>query len=218
MEEDNKGFDLSLSLSSELSSPTQPPPRPLPIHLPPFAVPQQIVRLRSNSNKASEGKNPHVPAPFVWETTHRATVHRLEYLISKNIDKITGNVECKRCQGQFVVEYDLREKFIEVGSFICSMKNNMHHRAPKQWLNPQLLDCRICQQKQCAKPVISPKKKSINWLFLLLGQMLGCCTLGQLKYFCKHTNNHRTGAKDRVLYLTYLGLCKQLDPMGPFDP
>ncbi|KAL1809528.1 hypothetical protein ACET3Z_026518 [Daucus carota] len=29
-------------------------------------------------------------------------------------------------------------------------------------------------------------------------QMLGCCTVEQLKYFCKHTKNHRTGAKDRV--------------------
>jgi hypothetical protein len=47
--------------------------------------------------------------------------------------------------------------------------------------------------------------------------MLGCCTLDQLKYFCKHTKNHRTGAKDRVLFLAYLGLCKQLDPNGPFD-
>ncbi|WOH09609.1 hypothetical protein DCAR_0729067 [Daucus carota subsp. sativus] len=47
-------------------------------------------------------------------------------------------------------------------------------------------------------------------------QMLGCCTVEQLKYFCKHTKNHRTGAKDRVLYLTYLAICKQLDPKGPF--
>ncbi|XP_077240358.1 uncharacterized protein LOC143881256 [Tasmannia lanceolata] len=211
MEEDNKGLDLSLSLSSELSSPPQQPPPPPP----PFAAAQQIVRRRS---KASEGKDPHVPAAFVWATTHRAKVHSLEYLISNDIHKITGDVECKQCQGQFVVEYDLRTKFIEIGLFICSKKNNMHQRAPKQWLNPQLLDCKICQQKQCVKPVILKEKKSINWLFLLLGQMLGCCTLEQLKYFCEHTDNHRTGAKNRVLYLTYIGLCKQLDPMGPFDP
>ncbi|KAF9684343.1 hypothetical protein SADUNF_Sadunf04G0108500 [Salix dunnii] len=46
---------------------------------------------------------------------------------------------------------------------------------------------------------------------------IGCCTLDQLKYFCKHTKNHRIGAKDRVLFLAYLGLCKQLNPNGPFD-
>ncbi|KAI3463946.1 hypothetical protein Pfo_020609 [Paulownia fortunei] len=93
----------------------------------------------------------------------------------------------------------------------------MHHRAPKIWLNPTLLGCRFREQENSIKPVISQKKRSINWLFLLLGQMLDCCTLDQLKYFCKHTMNHRTGAKDRVLCLTYLGLCKQLDPNGPSD-
>ncbi|KAH1147074.1 hypothetical protein GYH30_042307 [Glycine max] len=43
-------------------------------------------------------------------------------------------------------------------------------------------------------------KRTINWLFLLLAQVLGCCLLKQLRYFCKHTNNHRTAAQDRVLY------------------
>jgi hypothetical protein len=84
------------------------------------------------------------------------------------------------------------------------------------WMNPRLSRCENCNQENCVKPIIADKKRSINWLFLLLGQMLGCCTLAQLKYFCKHTKNHRTGAKDRLLYLTYLGLCKQLDLNGPF--
>ncbi|CAI9786350.1 unnamed protein product [Fraxinus pennsylvanica] len=93
----------------------------------------------------------------------------------------------------------------------------MHDRAPGLWINPNLPRCRYYKQENCAKPIISEKKKSINWLFLLLGQMLGCCTLEQIKYCYKHTRNHHTGAKDRVLYLTYLSLCKQLDPYGPFD-
>ncbi|KAG5588223.1 hypothetical protein H5410_048657 [Solanum commersonii] len=46
--------------------------------------------------------------------------------------------------------------------------------------------------------------------------MLGCCTLDELKFFCEHTDNHRTGAKDRVLFLAYLTLCRQVDPTGPF--
>jgi hypothetical protein len=93
----------------------------------------------------------------------------------------------------------------------------MHDRAPSDWMNPVLPRCQFCDQENSVKPVIANKKQKINWLFLLLGQMLGCCTLDQLKYFCKHTKNHRTGAKDRVLYLAYLGMCKQLDPNGPFD-
>ena len=85
---------------------------------------------------------------------------------------------------------------------------------PREWMNPELNRCDFCNREGC---VISAKKRSINWMFLLLGKMLGCCTLEQLKYFCKHTENHRTGAKDRVLFLTYLSLCKQMDPSGPYD-
>ncbi|RYR51031.1 hypothetical protein Ahy_A06g026083 isoform D [Arachis hypogaea] len=47
--------------------------------------------------------------------------------------------------------------------------------------------------------------------------MIGCCKLSQLKYFCKHADIHLTGAKDRLVYYIYLGLCKQLKPQGPFD-
>lgn len=93
----------------------------------------------------------------------------------------------------------------------------MCDRAPAIWMNPVLPTCRFCNPDGSLKPDFPKNKKDINWLFLLLGQMLGCCTLEQLKYFCKHTKNHRTGAKDRVLFLTYLALCKQLDPNGPYD-
>lgn len=144
-------------------------------------------------------------------------VHSLEYLYSRQIVTITGEVQCKRCERQYKMEYNLKEKFLEVGSFIAGNKSTMRDRAPSVWMNPVLPPCKFCEQENSAKPIIGEKKKVINWLFLLLGQMLGCCTLEQLKYFCKHTKNHRTGAKDRVLYLTYLGLCKQLDPKGPFD-
>ncbi|GLT52927.1 hypothetical protein SLA2020_262350 [Shorea laevis] len=180
------------------------------------AGPSRRVR-RSPAQVLREGKSDIVPAPFPWATTHRATVHSLNYLVSKQIVTVTGDVQCKRCENQYEMEYNLKEKFFEVGSFIANNKNAMRDRAPIVWMNPGLPKCRFCGQENSAKPIISEKKKAINWLFLLLGQMLGCCTLEQLKYFCKHTKNHRTGAKDRVLYLTYLGLCKQLDPDGPFD-
>ncbi|THG02676.1 hypothetical protein TEA_012074 [Camellia sinensis var. sinensis] len=161
-----------------LPSPPPPPPPPTPstsvttVHRHEAGPgPSRMVRARRNPTQLPrEEKSDTVPAPFPWATSHLATVHSLNYLLSRQIYSITGEVQCK-----------------------------------------------FCEQENNAKPVISEKKKSINWLFLLLGQMIGCCTLEQLKYFCKHTKNHRTGAKDRVLYLTYLGLCKQLDPNGPFD-
>ncbi|PPD69681.1 hypothetical protein GOBAR_DD33434 [Gossypium barbadense] len=180
--------------------------------------PSRPIRVRRNSTKAlREGQSETVPPPYPWATSHRATVHTLNYLLSIPIPTITGDVQCKRCERQYEMGYDLKTKFTEIATYIAQNKESMHDRAPSVWRNPVLPKCKFCDQENSAKPVISDKKKSINWLFLLLGQVLGCCTLEQLKYFCKHTKNHRTGAKDRVLYLTYLGLCKQLDPNGPFD-
>ncbi|XP_044489985.1 uncharacterized protein LOC123214283 [Mangifera indica] len=179
---------------------------------------QRQYRLRRNPTQApGEGKGDTVPALFPWSTTKRATVQSFDYLVSKNITSISGDVHCRKCEKKYKMEYDLLEKFLEVWRFIADNKSSMHDRAPNVWMNPVLPTCRFCRQENCARPVIPLKKKQMNWLFLLLGQLLGCCTLDQLKYFCKHTKNHRTGAKDRVLYLTYLGLCKQLDPTGPFD-
>ncbi|KAM4089047.1 hypothetical protein ACB094_07G118800 [Castanea mollissima] len=184
----------------------------------PTTVPSRPSRARRNPTQAPrDGKSDTVPAPFPWATTHRATVHTIDYLLSKEIVSVTGEVQCKRCEHQYEMEFDLKEKFIKVGSFIADHKNTMRDRAPSVWMNPVLPTCKFCNQENSVKPIIADKKKEINWLFLLLGQMLGCCTLEQLKYFCKHTKNHRTGAKDRVLYLAYLGLCKQLQPDGPFD-
>ncbi|CAI9781920.1 unnamed protein product [Fraxinus pennsylvanica] len=175
-------------------------------------------RVRRNPSQSPRGgKSAIVPAPFPWATTQRATVYSLGDLLSRQIFTISGDVQCKKCEKKYQMEFDLKQKFLEVWTFIAENKGSMHDRAPAVWINPNLPGCSSCKQENCVKPLISNKKKSINWLFLLLGQMLGCCTLEQLKYFCKHTRNHRTGAKDRVLYLTYLGLCKQLDPNGPFD-
>ncbi|KAG7960772.1 hypothetical protein I3843_10G142000 [Carya illinoinensis] len=179
--------------------------------------PRPIRARRKQSRVLREGKSDTVNAPFPWATTRRTTFYSLECLLSKQIDTVTGSVQCKRCERQYEIGYNLEKKFDEVGHYIAENKSSMHDRAPSNWMNPVLPKCKFCGQENSAKPIISQKKKAINWLFLLLGQMLGCYTLEQLKYFCKHTKNHRTGAKDRVLYLTYLGLCKQLDPSGPFD-
>ena len=141
-------------------------------------------------------------------------MYNLDHFLSHGVRMISGDVECKGCQETYKTEYNLEEKFKEIKDFVSANKLAMHDRAPSFWMNPRLDSCETCGNS--VKPVIT-KKRDINWLFLLLGQMLGCCKLSELKYFCKHTKSHRTGAKDRVLYLTYLGLCKQLDPDGPFD-
>jgi hypothetical protein len=171
-----------------------------PLHAQP---PRRVRRIRSEI----------IPIPFIWATDRRATVHSFNYLLQNQIFNITGDLECKRCQQTLQVSFDIRYKFPEIRHFIVENMHDMNDRGTI-WMRPTLPRCEHCDQGM--KPVISDKKRRINWLFLFLGQMLGCCTLQELRYFCKHTKIHRTGAKDRLLYLTYLGLCKQLDPNGPF--
>ncbi|KAL6560787.1 hypothetical protein OROGR_004346 [Orobanche gracilis] len=212
---------LSVQTSPHPSLFINPSLFPFPAASSAVAPPSSAVRQRRPRRKPSksppEGKTPIISPTYPWSTNRRATVHSLDHLLSERISSISGDVECKRCERRYKIEFDLHQKFIEVASFVAAEKDAMHHRAPRAWANPILPRCRFCNQENSARPLISDKKRSINWLFLLLGQMLGCCTLDQLKYFCKHTKNHRTGAKDRVLYLTYLALCRQLDPTGPFD-
>ncbi|CAL9772270.1 unnamed protein product [Musa acuminata subsp. burmannicoides] len=175
-------------------------------------------RTRRNPTQGPRsGKSDSIKPIFPWSTDRRATVHSLSYLLSHDLKEVYGDAQCKRCEARRIIRYDLESKFREVACRIAATRHLMHDRAPAEWMNPTFPDCDACGQPNCMRPVVDGKKRNINWLFMLLGQTLGYCTLEQLKYFCKHTKNHRTGAKDRVLYLTYLGLCKQLDPNGPFD-
>nr|KYP72814.1 hypothetical protein KK1_005417 [Cajanus cajan] len=154
-----------------------------------------------------------IPPPFPWARDRRATVHTREYLMENGIVTITGSVECKRCKVKFEMGLDLEKKFDEVWKFIQKNKHDMSDRAPDNWAIPVLPKCEHCGGENSVQPYLAgTKKKHINWLFLFLGQTLGCCTIKQLKYFLKHASIHRTGAKDRVLYSTYMTLCKQLVP------
>ncbi|PIM98277.1 hypothetical protein CDL12_29246 [Handroanthus impetiginosus] len=175
-----------------------------------------IRNRRSTRRVLRPGQSETITPPYPWATDHRAIIHDLQYIKSEGIITITGKVKCTECNTDFDIKYDLQTKFEEVQNFVIANKDTMWQRAPEVWKSPAQLDCQICNQKKCVKPILG-KKRSINWLFLLLGQMIGCCKLAELKYFCKHTGKHNTGAKDRVLYLTYMELCRQLDPLGDYD-
>ncbi|KAM0051178.1 hypothetical protein Hdeb2414_s0007g00233511 [Helianthus debilis subsp. tardiflorus] len=205
----NQDSDPKTKLTMSLySTPPQQPPQPQ-LPLPPPHAPRRNRRKPSHAPR--EGKSPIIPPPFPWATDHRAQVHNLNYLTENLITTISGDVECKRCEKRYQIEYNLEQKYQQVSSYVAMHMHEFHDRAPKKWMSPTLPTCKFCHQENCVKPVMK-KKKSINWLFLFLGELVGCCTLAQLKYFCKHTGNHRTGAKDRVLFLTYLELCKQVSP------
>ncbi|KAH7424991.1 hypothetical protein KP509_11G035800 [Ceratopteris richardii] len=171
---------------------------------------------RPGGSVSSRVKEDRIPPPYPWSTDRRAVVQSLDWLVANGITRIQGDVSCKKC-GNHMVDVDLRASFYRVSTYFLNNRDSMHDRAPRHWTTPQLLQCDICHQLDHCRPIVSSKKRRINWLFLLLTETLGICTLEQLKYFCKHTRKHRTGAKDRVLYLTYAGLLKQLNPAGPFD-
>ncbi|XP_051131204.1 uncharacterized protein LOC127251520 [Andrographis paniculata] len=153
-----------------------------------------------------------IAPPYPWATTKRAKIHSYRYLEARGITTIKGELQCENCNAKFEVGYDLVQKTAELKNFVKRRERGMHNRAPAEWKNPVLPDCLRCHHKNCLKPTAAAKKKTINWLFLLLGQMIGCCKLAQLKYFCKHTKNHRTGKKECLIYLAYKELYEQLCP------
>ncbi|KAF5951634.1 hypothetical protein HYC85_009578 [Camellia sinensis] len=136
-------WPLQLSPSHSLyppppPSPPPPPPPPTPstsattVHRHEASPgPSRMVRARRNPTQLPwEGKSGTVPAPFPWATAHWATVHNLNYLLLRQIYSITGEVQCKRCERRYEMDFDLREKFSEVGTFVAERKSSMHDRAP----------------------------------------------------------------------------------------
>ncbi|XP_008447299.1 uncharacterized protein LOC103489770 [Cucumis melo] len=172
-----------------------------------------LRRCNSRSPRTTETIEP----PYPWSTNRRAMVRTLNDLRSSQILQITGDVRCRQCQIEYTIEYDMVSKFEEIASFVEENKNLFRDRAPRSWMNPNYPTCRFCGHENGARPVIPDEWRKINWLFLLLGEMLGVLNLNHLKYFCSYTNNHRTGAKNRLLYLTYITLCHQVDPSGRFN-
>ncbi|RLN22707.1 hypothetical protein C2845_PM07G19560 [Panicum miliaceum] len=150
--------------------------------------------------------------PFPWAMERPARHDTLESLLRRGVTSVEGQARCKRCAARRPVAYDLASKFRELRDHIVANRHAMNDRAPDAWMYPALPDCGACGHKGAMWPEIAAEKRQINWLFLLLGQMLGCCTLEQLKYFCQNTGRHRTGAKNRVLYYAYIEMCNQLEP------
>ncbi|KAF7037352.1 hypothetical protein CFC21_078431 [Triticum aestivum] len=224
---------VALTLGSIYAAAPTPPPkprRPSP-PTPPPSQPASATRRRLNDSAPVQRRRPRneppsdddaaaadgAPPPFPWATERPARHDTLDSLLRRGVTSVEGEARCKRCSRTVTVAYELAPKFREVREFVVANRHAFDDRAPDAWMYPVLPDCAACGEKRCVWPWIADDKGEINWLFLLLGQMLGCCTLEQLKYFCKNTGRHRTGAKNRVLYYAFLEMCRQLEPRGPFD-
>jgi hypothetical protein len=227
-EEDPLALTLGSIYAAADAAPASPPLPPLPLPPPPPPPPPpraapRSVRRRLNNGSAARCPKPSdadaaVDAgvvqkpPFPWATERPAQHDTLEALLRRGVASVTGQARCKRCGDRKDIEYDLATKFRALRDYVAATRHDMNDRAPDVWMYPALPDCDKCGNKAAMWPEIAAEKSEINWLFLLLGQMLGCCTLEQLKYFCKNTGRHRTGAKNRVLYYAYIEMCNQLEP------
>ncbi|PKA61938.1 hypothetical protein AXF42_Ash019144 [Apostasia shenzhenica] len=122
---------------------------------------------------------------------------------------------CNKCQHREEIEYDIEGEFSKLASFIGMNKNMFHDRAVPEWVSPPYPLCPTCGAAAGGKlrPELPGEMEKTNWLFLLLGQMLGHCTMPFLKYFCRMNGHHRSGAYNRLLFQTYMELCCQLDPL-----
>ncbi|KAM3412371.1 hypothetical protein ACQJBY_003837 [Aegilops geniculata] len=207
--------DVVVPLGSPVACSAQPPSTRRRITN--GVLPQPPSSKSGSVSQASTNDAPPAIPPFPWATNRAAVHHPISYLYERGITTVEGHVKCKRCDVQKTVSYNIAVKFREVRDFVSRNIHDMDDRAPKAWMTPAVPDCDGCRQSNSLRPVIPKEKERINWVFLLLGQTLGLCSLEQLKHFCACTGQHRTGAKDRVLYSTYMELCSQLCPDRLFN-
>lgn len=61
-------------------------------------------------------KGPHVTPPFLWSSEYRAKNHSLEWILRRGLTSISGEVQCKRCDGMTTVEVNLQVRFLYFSS------------------------------------------------------------------------------------------------------
>lgn len=76
-------------------------------HVGAFCVYVSGDRLPASAGPVKK-KGPHVPPKFPWSTEYRAKNHSLEWILRRGITNISGEVQCKRCDGMTTVEVDLQ--------------------------------------------------------------------------------------------------------------
>ncbi|XP_010463314.2 PREDICTED: uncharacterized protein LOC104743981 [Camelina sativa] len=126
-------------------------------------APPPVRNYRSEPAVNQNEKPETIPPPFPWATNIRGEIHSLEYLESKEITTITGEVQCRHCEQVYEMSYDLREKFAAVEKIFVMMKRIMRERAPQMWTNPEQRRCELCGREKAVKPVIAERKSQINW-------------------------------------------------------
>ncbi|XP_026446795.1 uncharacterized protein LOC113347366 [Papaver somniferum] len=162
---------------------TQPPSSPLPVshhhhhqhqdiidilpsRIPPARPKSRVMRRTIGRDKM---KNTPIVPPYEWATNQRANIHTLDYLLSRNMKRILGDVQCKKCSNVFNIEFDLEAKFMEISQYIAVHKESLRDRAPEHWMNSKLPSCGSCSQANSLKPLLNQRNQlaffvSNDWL------------------------------------------------------
>ncbi|KAL2633718.1 hypothetical protein R1flu_005197 [Riccia fluitans] len=125
--------------------------------------PRRASRQTSVDRPSAKLKDERIEVPYPWATDRRAVVMSLDRITRSGICSIQGEIICKRCDGSQTVDYNLQASFLQLDNYFMANKDLMHDRAPKIWMVPRLLDCSMCHQSDCVKPVIHQRKRHINW-------------------------------------------------------
>ena len=62
---------------------------------------------------------------YPWATNCRATVQRIGYLLAEEIIEISGTVQCKLCEKQYEMGYDVRVEFPKILKYVTEIKSWM---------------------------------------------------------------------------------------------
>ncbi|XP_021849478.1 uncharacterized protein [Spinacia oleracea] len=159
-----------------------------------------------------------------------AKIHSLNYLLQNHILIVSKDFKCgnSECNQMYKVTYDIQTKFQELVEFIRTEKDKSLNGgvAPEKWLTPTttLPECSNCRRKCDVDSLLGSDDRvsesayhKIDWLFLLLGRLLGVCEWNQLNYFCINNNidrsvNGMVASTSQLLYRVYFDLCRQLQP------
>ena len=62
---------------------------------------------------------------YPWATNSCATVQRIGYLLAEEIIEISGTVQCKLCEKQYEMGYDVRVEFPKILKYVTEIKSGM---------------------------------------------------------------------------------------------
>ncbi|KAK1583437.1 hypothetical protein Q3G72_023773 [Acer saccharum] len=158
---------------------------------------------------------PHQMRDFAWATARNSLVQTLDYLEAHNLETIQGRLICDGCRQITVMETNVRQHVDEIQNYIVQNDIDLQGLAPLPWFQPNPPVCQLCNCSYL-KPVLPPDMAHINWLFLFCENLIGFCSVKQLRFFLRENGKlDNRKSKQRLVYCMFREIARQLRPTGP---